>query len=92
MPVQPNSPDNSNHSNGNGEKRWLRWIAKVILPALIAAQWVTLSANFDDLRDEVRELRRTVNERLLYDAGQDAALERLELLSELLLRDYSTGN
>ncbi len=91
MSAQSNQPDSDNH-NGNGEKRWLRWIARVILPALIAAQWVTLSANFDDLRYEVRELRRTLSERLLYDAGQDAALERLELLSELLMRDYPTSN
>jgi hypothetical protein len=86
------SEQTNHHSNGNGEKRWLRWVAKVILPALIAAQWVTLSADFDDLRLELRELRRAVGERLLHDSGQDAALERLDLLSELLLNDYSTSN
>jgi hypothetical protein len=63
--------------DGNGEKRWLQWIVRIILPALVAAQWLTLSGELEELRREVRSLREEVARREL---EQDLALVRLETL------------
>jgi len=73
-------------TNGNGEKKWLTWIVRLVLPGLIAAlwtlQWVSLSAQLTDLKDEVREMRGEVRDELksqrLVNREQDGRLARLD--------------
>ncbi|OGD78491.1 MAG: hypothetical protein A2Y64_09435 [Candidatus Coatesbacteria bacterium RBG_13_66_14] len=82
-------------SDGNGEKRWLTWLVRVIVPALIAALWLSLSAQLDDLRCEVREMRAEVRDELksqrLVNREQDGRLARLD--AEVgLLRDDGRGD
>ncbi|HUT98422.1 MAG TPA: hypothetical protein VM054_05020 [bacterium] len=85
--------------NGNGEKRWLRWIVRLALPALVAAlwgvQWASLSSQLDGLWDEVRELRGEVRDELnsqrLVNREQDGRLARL--YAEVgFLRDDGRGD
>jgi len=72
--------------NGNGEKRWLTWVARFVLPAVIAAlwavQWASLSAQLTDLKDEVREMRGEVRDELksqrVINREQDGRLARLD--------------
>jgi hypothetical protein len=73
-------------TDGNGEKRWLTWIVRLVLPALIAAlwavQWASLSAQLCNLRDEVREMRGEVRDELksqrFVNREQDGRLARLD--------------
>jgi len=83
----------------NGEKRWLTWLVRVIVPALIAAlwiaQWASLSAQIGDLRDEVREMRGEIRGELelqqLVNREQDGRLARLD--AEVgFLRDDGRGD
>ena len=85
--------------NGNGEKRWLTWIVRLVLPALVAAlwtlQWLSLSAQLTDLKDEVREMRGEVRDELksqrFVNREQDGCLARLD--AEVgLLRDDGRGD
>ncbi|MCX7021995.1 MAG: hypothetical protein NTW26_06955 [bacterium] len=84
---------------GNGEKSWLKWLVRVILPVLIAAlwgvQWASLSSQIEDLRCEVREMRGEIRGELesqqLVNREQDGCLARLE--TEVgFLRDDGRGN
>jgi len=81
--------------NGNGEKGWLKWLVRFILPALIAALWLSLSAQIYDLRDEVREMRGEMRDELnsqrLVNREQDGRLARLD--AEVgFLRDDGRGD
>ena len=87
--------------NNNSEKRWLTWIVRVVVPALVAAlwvaQWASLSGQIEDLRCEVREMRADMKGELAAqretDRGHDARLARLDaalgFLGEDGRRDYS---
>jgi len=81
--------------NGNGEKRWLTWLVRVILPALVAAMWLNLAGEIDELRDDVREMRGEVRDEMksqrLVNREQDGCLARLD--TEVgLLRDDGRGD
>jgi len=85
--------------NGNGEKGWLKWLVRVVLPALVAAlwvaQWASLSAQLVNLRDEVREMRGEIRGELesqqLVNREQDGRLARLD--AEVgFLRDDGGGD
>ncbi len=77
--------------NNNGEKRWLTWAVRIIIPALIAMMWLGLSGELDDLKGEVRALRAEVRTGLAEQAevnrGQDGHLARLETVVWLLWDD-----
>ena len=77
--------------NSNGEKRWLTWVVRIILPALIAIMWLNLAGEIDDLRGEVRLLRCEVGGKLTEQEGnnreQNERLARLETVVGLLWDD-----
>lgn len=77
--------------NNNGERRWLTWVVRIILPALIAMMWLNLAGELDDLRDEVRLLRCEVGGKLTEQEGnnreQNERLARLETVVGLLWDD-----
>ncbi len=77
--------------NSNGEKRWLTWVVRIILPALIAMMWLNLAGEIDDLRGEVRLLRCEVGGKLTEQEGnnreQNERLARLETVVGLLWDD-----
>lgn len=79
----------------NGEKRWLSWLVRIILPALVAAQWIGLSADVAEVRRELAELRRELEEDNRRDAKleaeQDCSLIRLETLVDGLLGQQGGG-
>lgn len=64
----------------NGEKRWLTWIVRIILPALVGAMWLSIGADISELKEEVKELRCAV-----YDQQLEAAEARAELDARLRL-------
>lgn len=55
--------------NNNGERRWLIWAVRIIIPALIAMMWLDLFGELDDLKGEVRALRAEVRTELAEQAG-----------------------
>ncbi len=59
--------------NNNGEKRWLTWVVRIILPALVAMMWLNLAGELDDLRDEIRALRVEVRTELAGQANTNQA-------------------
>ncbi len=67
--------------NNNGEKRWLTWAVRIIIPALIALMWLGLSGELDDLKGEVRALRVELRTELAEQAGvnreQDVEITRI---------------
>lgn len=66
------------------ERSWLTWLVRIILPALVAAQWIGLSGEVRDVRREVESLRREleVDQRLelARSADLDRRLVRLETI------------
>lgn len=65
----------------NGEKRWLTWVVRVILPALVGAMWLSIGSDIADLKVEVKELRCAVYEQQLEFAEVRADLEaRLHII------------
>lgn len=68
--------------NNNNEKRWLTWLVRIILPALIAAMWLGLSGRLDDVHNEVAalriEMRGELAEQAEHNQEQDIVLTRHE--------------
>lgn len=70
-------------TNNNSEKRWLTWLVRIVLPALIAAMWLSQTNRFNDLGDEVAalhiEMRGELAEQAERNQAQDILLTQHEV-------------
>ena len=46
----------------NGERAWLVWLVRVVIPALIIGMWWNLATVQGEVKTEVRELRIAVQD------------------------------